>query len=389
MKHIIYHIVFAMLFMVGCSDYSITMPEEKQDVKYIFFSHQLQTKASLIESPGAMQKFGVVGFKYDYGTNWNAYKALTPAPVPNVFYDLKANSNPAEYELVNVETVTCDSGTNGIADGEYAPLQGWSNHHRYTFFAYYPIDKNSVELVNLDGNSYTGGVPAIKYTMSNDDNTTSDVNEMHESMVDVMVAEHIDPLTNENINEDLYWKSTTDNNINNGDITFSFGHRLSCLGVKIKNTSSTQIELASLTLSVSNILYDQIIIPLDGSASSREEAETPMSATISLDFSDSETTISTSAEQEIVDKLIFIPQTQNISVRITSLSYRREGDYIDTTISAPASDYNGNVQYLTTPLAEGTKNLIHINFKDSYVDVSGVINSEGWVTIPDVEDTFN
>ena len=267
----------------------------------------------------------------------------------------------------------------------YAPLQGWVNNKKYTFFAYYPICKTSVQLVNQNGANYSGGAPAIKYSISDDDATTS-ANETYESMADVMIAEHV--VNNVTVNEDLYWTSSTDNNINNGDITFSFKHCLSSLGVKVKNSSSSQIQLASMTLSVLNILYNQIVIPLDGSTPQKTEASSPMSASLALSLTNDEKAIAAGSNVELADKLMFIPQAANISIHIT-FAYKRNGETENVVISVPYPDANGNEQYLTTPLVQGTKNLIHLNFKDSSVDVSGVFSSDDWVTIPDVEDTFN
>lgn len=384
MKRIIYLIALTVLVMTGCKDL-INTTNSNQYEKYIFFSQEVNTKAPLIESTGTMQRFGVVGFKYDNTTNWNAYKNTSPAPTPNVFYDQIDNTSPIQYQLVNVETVTCDTEVNGYADGMYAPLQGWVNNKKYTFFAYYPIGKTSVQLVNQNGANYSGGAPAIKYSISDDDATTS-ANETYESMADVMIAEHV--VNNVTVNEDLYWTSSTDNNINNGDITFSFKHCLSSLGVKVKNSSSSQIQLASMTLSVLNILYNQIVIPLDGSTPQKTEASSPMSASLALSLTNDEKAIAAGSNVELADKLMFIPQAANISIHIT-FAYKRNGETENVVISVPYPDANGNEQYLTTPLVQGTKNLIHLNFKDSSVDVSGVFSSDDWVTIPDVEDTFN
>ena len=200
MKRIIYIITLILPFVAGCSKpNSSVIPEEFE--RYIFFSQGLDSKASLIESANSMGQFGVVGFKYDNDKTWAEHKADNPTP--NVFYDDASAPVP-------VETLTC----NGDGSSSYTPLQGWSNISKYAFFAYYPIDKSNVTLVNTDGSAYTGGTPAIKYTM------TSGV--IKDDMADVMIAP---------AHTDKYWRSGSDNNVN-GDIKFSFEHCLASIGTQ-------------------------------------------------------------------------------------------------------------------------------------------------------------
>ena len=90
-----------------------------------------------------------------------------------------------------------------------------------------------------------------------------------------------------------------------------------------------------------------------------------------------------SDELVISDKLILIPQTENITVKV-EIHYTR----------IPVNGYDGyedtfESQELVTPLTEGNKHLVQINFTDSKVDVKDVVDAEGWVEIPSVNDTFN
>lgn len=357
MKRYIHIVTLFLLSMTGCSkSYSSGGTEEFDG--YIFFSQGMDTKAALIESADAMGQFGVVGFKYDESLTWETHKASNPTP--NVFY------NDAGTAIENVETLTCnDDGT-----ASYIPLQGWSNINRYAFFAYYPIGNGNINLVNLDGTAYTGGVPAVKYSM----NTIG----LKESMVDVMTAP---------AHTDKYWHSATDNNVVNNDIRLSFRHRLSCLGLQISNSSEGSIMINSAELLISGISHKEVIIPLDGTAVIKPAESSPLSAELALTLSDEETILLPSGNPfEISDKLIFIPQTEDISVKVR-ISYIRSAmvgysGYKDT-VTLPEA------QPLTTALAEGRKHLVRLNFTDSNVTVTAVVDSQGWVDMPEVEDSFN
>lgn len=343
MKRLIHITILSVLLLAGCSKPSpAPAPAPEQYDRYIFFSHGVETKASLIESAAGLdgKAFGVVGFKYDFDKTWETEKATA---TPNVFADTP--------ETVDVS-----------ADGtttEYAPLQGWSNNKKYAFFAFYPHD---LELVNLDGDTpYSGGVPAIKYVM--------DPADLKGSMVDVMTAGHY---------EDRYWKSSGDNNIENDEINFSFSHRLSCLGLDISNLGTGTINLNAIKLTLSDLRYHQMIILLDGTGVTKTEAASG-NAVLSLDLTGEET-LTAEKTQELTDKLIFIPQE-------TALSFELEIDY-----TRVATGYNDNRDSfktsLSTQLEEGKKYLINIKFTDSTVDVSAQVTESGWVEIPDVNSSF-
>ncbi|MBR5835686.1 MAG: fimbrillin family protein [Bacteroidales bacterium] len=347
MKAIIYFTMAVTLLVTGCNKPSPAPGAEQYD-RYIFFSQNVETRAGLVESASSIDQFGVVGFKYENSTTWNSYK--TDA-VLNVFYD-------EDGELLEgAETVYCDD--NGY--GDYSPLQGWSNTRKYTFFAYYPLNDN-VSLVNTDGTEYTGGVPAIRYAMNTAD--------LKGSMVDVMTAASA---------EDLYWNSSSDNNIANAEVGFTFTHRLSSLGVNVKNSSSGIVTVNSVTLKVSGISYQEIIIPLDGSAV--EADGTSMDADLSLTLADGDKSVAKSGQKEMSDKLIFIPQTSGLSVQVV-VGYKRENTdtytgYTDT-ITLPE---------VTTALTAGKKHMINLNFTDSTVEAQ--VTVDGWVDMEDVYDTFN
>lgn len=345
MKKIIYLITLSVLLFAGCSKHPVSPKVPEQFDRYIFFSQQVQTKAELIESGDAMGQFGVVGFKYDNSTSWENIKA---SATPNVFFDDAGND-------VNVETCIVDG-----SNASYSPLQGWSNSKKYSFFAYYPM--NNVTLVNLDGSSYTRGVPAIKYEMSGTD--------LKGSMVDLMVAT---PHTN---------LDGSSSDVTSNDVTFSFNHCLSSLGVNIQNASAGSIEITGVSLALSNIKYSTVIVPLDGTAETPSGSLPDQSCDLSL--ADAEKSIASgTTDHELSDKLILIPQNdENLSVGVT-ISYKRiygSGTVMDGqtfTTSTP----------LTTKLTKGKKYTIHLKFTDS--NTYAMVESGNWETGPNVNHEFN
>ena len=349
MKKIIYLMISSVLLFSGCSKQSAPPKAPEQYNKYIFFSQNIATKASLIGSKEDLKdkQFAVVGFKYDNAYDWDT---------------VGANATPDVF-AANPQAVTCDA--NGY--GSYSPLQGWSNTKEYTFFAFYPMPNDYVSLVNLDGTEYTSGMPAIKYTL---DTSTSD--NLKASMLDVMTATH---------HEDKYWRSASDNNIANGEVTMAFSHRLSSLSVNLRNSSAGAIQIQGIFLDITGTQYQQIIMPLDGSAATAPA--NPFDIDLySLSVGDA-TSLAAGSTTELSDKLILIPQSSQILIDITIVYKRKFGDH------EPSSQLTAGPYRLTTDLRAGYRHMISLNFKDEIVEVESKVSTEGWVDMPDVEDTFN
>jgi hypothetical protein len=343
MKKIIYLITLSVLLFAGCSKHPVSPKVPEQFDRYIFFSQQVQTKAELIESGDAMGQFGVVGFKYDNSTSWENIKS---SATPNVFFDDAGND-------VNVETCIVDG-----SNASYSPLQGWSNSKKYSFFAYYPM--NNVTLVNLDGSSYTRGVPAIKYEMSGTD--------LKGSMVDLMVAT---PHTN---------LDGSSSGVTNADVDFSFNHCLAALGLNIENASTATIHLTAVTLSLSNIQNSTAIIAFDGSSEAYEGSVSNKVCGITLPYGGLD--LETEDSAELSDKLILIPQSEDLSVDLT-INYKRtysNGTVMDGqtfTTSTP----------LKTALTKGMNHTIYLKFTDS--NTYAMVKSGNWETGPNVNHEFN
>lgn len=349
MKRIIYLTILSILLLVGCSKPSVAPASgPEQYGRYIFFSQCVETKASLVESGSAMGNFGVVGFKYDFDKTWEAVNATA---TPNVFADTP--------QTVYVSA----DGTNSAT---YSPLQGWANTKKYAFFAFYPAGNPAVTLANpTDGSAYTGGVPAIRYTM--------DPTDLKGSMVDVMTAPaHIDQ----------YWKSATDNTVSGGEIDFEFTHCLSALGLNLKNSSDCGITVNSVTFHLTGLQYQNITIALDGSAKTSGGSSIDIDCDLAVEEGGITVPSVTSDADgvEVADKLIFIPQDSALGFTVT-VGYTRTLDTYETI------ETSFTTASLSTALTEGKKHIVSLNFTDSTVDVGMTYGA--WVDIPTVEDTFN
>lgn len=357
MKHItIYFAALILLLVNSCSKQNDTTAPEQFE-RYIFFSHNVDTKATLFDSNSDLNgfKYGVIGFKYP-GT-WDEYKLTNPKP--NVF----KGSNNAD---INVVEVTCDED----GYGSYSPLQGWSNTLKYTFFAYYP--QTNVTLFSVkDGGyeTYKGGSPYISYSLNTTQNDEGQMTNLKASMVDLMTGDHG--------HKDLTSSST------NGNVSFTFRHRMASLGVSVKNITSGTITLTGLTLNVSGIKYKTIIIPLEGGDTDRlglVESDS-YSAVLSVDVPTGAISQTITAV-ELSDKLIFIPQDETLSIALTVNYVRSVDGYYSQSCS-------NTINVTVNELAEGYKYLIPLKFNETTVEVEGKITGGNWGTTHTVNGSFN
>lgn len=361
MRKLIY---FALLVTViplfaACKK-SISTDGQENYEHYIFFGYQVESKASLINGEKGVTSFGVVGFKYDNTTSWDKYKTKTEC-TPNVFFD--ENNSP-----VDVETLNCTK--NGSTS--YTPLQGWSNTKKYTFFAFYPIGNENVDIVSAnDGSEYKGGVPAIKYSLNTED--------LQDSMVDVMVSEHCKDLD--------YYNSGQDNNIQGGEVKLKFNHILSALGVNFTKGTENTIKINGVSMTISGIQYQTYIYPLDGAAEDvllGGPAMDEKSFALSISEEEEEDGVIVSSEStgtEIADKLIFIPQSEKATISLT-VNYTRSAGTVSID---DVKSFTG----ITTAFEAGKKHLIQLKFTDSKVEVESDVTSGAWTDVWEVNNTFN
>ena len=352
-KLIYFALLVAVIPLFAACKKSISTGSQENFEHYIFFGHQVESKASLINGEKGVTSFGVVGFKYDNTTSWDEYKTKTEC-TPNVFFD--------EYNSpVDVETLNC---TNGNESPSYTPLQGWSNTRKYTFFAFYPIGNENVDIVSANGSKYKGGVPAIKYSL--------DEKDLQGSMVDVMVSEPF---------EDLYYNSSEDNNLQGSEVKLKFNHILSALGVNFTKEKENTIKINGVRMTISGIQYQTYIYPLDGAAAAPVgPAMDEESFALSIPEGGVEVS-SEGAGTEIADKLIFIPQSQKATISLT----------INYTRSAGGLSFDDEKSFtaIKTAFEAGKKHLIQLKFTDSKVEVKSDVTSGAWTVEDAVNNTFN
>jgi hypothetical protein len=180
-------------------------------------------------------------------------------------------------------------------------------------------------------------------------------------------------------------------------------HRLSSLGLNIKNSTEVKyssegeiinaggITINSVTFTISGLANQCVIFPLGGEKvePQYDGSEIGLIA-CSLDMPENGVEIRNIATvpanteppytgTELLDKLILIPQTDEVTLTVTVGYSRTLEGYAD-------NDMIYTTQELSTTLVEGQKYLVNLNFKDSTVEVT--LKNGAWVEIPSVEDTF-
>lgn len=351
-KLIYFALLVTVIPLLAACKKSISTGSQENFEHYIFFGHQVESKASLINGKDDVQSFGVVGFKYDNTTSWDEYKTKTEC-APNVFFD--ENNSP-----VDVETLNCTKGS-----PSYTPLQGWSNTKKYTFFAFYPIGNENVDIVSAnDGSEYKGGVPAIKYSL--------DAEDLQGSMVDVMVSVHCKDLD--------YYNSGQDNNIQGGEVKLKFNHILSALGVNFTKETENTIKINGVSMTISGIQHQTYIYSLDGVAATPGGSTMEGSFALSIPEGGEEVS-SEGTGTEIADKLIFIPQSQKATISLT-INYTRSAGGVQFS---DVKSFTG----ITTAFQAGKKHLIQLKFTDSTVEVKSDVTSGAWTDVEEVNNTFN
>lgn len=216
---------------------------------YIRFSTGVATKAPIIQNLRE-KSFGVLGYNYGYSTRWDVAR---PLATPEIFYNLP---------------VAC--ATNGVctydlnASQEGNQLEPWSLTKMYSFFAYYPMaDVNNG--VSISAQSAVN-MPTVTYNLPLVGNANgAEVNP--DDLIDLMTAYAID-------------KTAGD-----GNVGFTFQHRLFCIEVLAQNfnTQNTRKDangnpvkdadgkdvmidadetISNLKLTIDNIAYKGVTVPM-------------------------------------------------------------------------------------------------------------------------------
>ena len=337
-----YNIFIALAFvatLVGCNkDVNESAIGENENItldptqRFIQFDTEINTRGALITGNYLEDNFAVVG--YQYPGLWEAEKVFA---TPNVFYKDKDKTEVAKPQIVEY-----DFG-NGVFN--YSPLQVWSGN-RYSFFAYYPADKDNIQLVADQGDPYIIYAPKL-----GSDPTT---------LFDLMTASYIDTGV-----------------ASSSSVGLEFKHRLSAIDIGARNyyeydhdhdggsktlAKQVTIEIVGLELSLSNITSTSAKIYLD--------------PTIPTELNP--TTAKMSLEIIMVGSNAWAPNTFDVepntaSDRAIRIIKKRNGEVMSTLLLLPQKD-----------LVQGR---VKLTYRKKFTDDDGTVKYQRWTYHEATEET--
>ena len=377
-------ILCVALLASGCDNGTISPEGDDDNVivvpdggPYIYLDAEVgnKTKGTLIEGKELQKDFGAYGFTYDFTNRWTTYRATA---TPNVFKNNDGN-------FVAVQEVTYDEGIYS-----YEPVQEWSGG-KYTFFAYYPYDNDSVTASDMDVEGTPYVIYAPEYFLTSTANHT-----------DVMTAMFQDT----SLSSSQY-------------VDFDFQHRLSAIEVVALNfyeynhedaggnvtTEKIEIEITDLNITFENLKYKEAKLYLDSSIPSENTSlndDDEPSYDIVSSGSKSIAYSSTSEFQRIDpdQTLLVIPQTEEDLIVTTTVSFKKkrpDGTYLnavpDTDGTAYAEDDDNGWTYTTVKdsafgqaLKAGSRYYIQITFTSAAVSIN-ILTSAEWEDL--AEDVYH
>ena len=376
-----------LLLSSGCDREPIPGPGDGEEVvvpdggPYIYLDAMVDksTRSEVVEGTELQAGFGAYGFTYDFANRWTTYRVTA---TPNVF-----KNNNEEFSAPQ-EVVYGD----GIYS--YTPVQTWSGG-KYTFFAYYPFEHQSITQSGVD----VEGTPWVRYAPA-DFLTSTD------GHIDVMTAMFEDT----SLSSSQY-------------VNFDFKHRLSAIDVVALNfyeyyhedvggsvaSEKIEIEITDLNIAFNNLDYKAATFYLDSSIPSETTSIASSDPEPSYDIlsgaSKKDIEYSSTSEFQYIDKsktLLFIPQTdENLEVT-TTVSFKKkrdDGTYLNE-IPADAvegKDYeiqDGVVTYISEKttafgqaLKAGSRYFIQITFTSAAVSIN-ILTSAEWEDLADVYHEF-
>lgn len=375
-----------LLLSSGCDREPIPGPGDDEEVvvpdggPYIYLDAVVKnkTRGTLIEGNELQDNFGVYGFTYNFTNRWSTYRVTA---TPNVF----KNNNE---EFIAPQKVVYGDGIYS-----YTPVQTWSGG-KYTFFAYYPIEHESITKSDVD----VEGTPWVRYAPA--DFLTS-------------TAKHIDVMTA--MFEDTSLSSSQ-------YVNFDFKHRLSAIDVVALNfyeynqndaggnvtSEKIQIEITDLNITFNNLDYKAATFYLDSSIPSEPTSIASSDPVPSYNIISGGSKVigySSTSEFQHIDRsktLLFIPQTdENLEVT-TTISFKKKRDNGTYLPEIPegaveGKDYenqDGVVTYISSKTTEfgqalkaGSRYFIQITFTSAAVSIN-ILTSAEWEDLADVYHEF-
>ena len=322
---------------VGGNDTTIEIPE----YGYIYFDGAAASRGVLYETTADDKRlkanFEVIGYTHTYD-DWDAAKVQAK---PNVFYKQKVEWNGSVhtyYKAGNTDT-----------DG----YEQWIGKQQYAFFAYYPYGNSSI---SYSGENYEGD-PYIDFTFSRSNLA---------NQVDVMTAHAID----------VDYRTPT--------ITFDMKHRLSAIDVVANNLykaeDADEIEITSISITLNDLVYDKVRIPLNmrdvaGLDYTAYSEATNKTATYNLAAGNK--TIGSTVNTPITSSttqttMIVIPQSQTLSGNVNVGYKTKKNGTLKENVGA--KDYPFS---FTREIVSGHRYYIQINFAPGNVTIA-VLESDMW-----------
>jgi len=323
----IYTYLFALIAVVSVSCEKTGMGSSTDvglvpEGGYIRFSTKVSTKAPLLTNLRE-NSFGILGYEYNYSTNWESARALAK---PTVFYD---------------EKIVCDE--DGVCT--YDPLKPWNLTKKYAFFAYYPQPGNNGITISSESKTDT---PTISYALPLSDNPV-----LPEKMCDLMTAYAVNETAG------------------GGTVGLTFQHKLFCIDVLAQNYNDTQESISKLTLTIDNLKYQGITLPLkndEGTTVVYDEIEDNNNGYQFRLIGDSDDTVTVNKADGQVnmseDKIMLIPQNEGIK---GTIAITFEGD---NNAQVYAFDF-------TKEMKEGRKYNLIIKFTGNTIVIANA-EAESW-----------
>ena len=347
-------LVSALTLMVGCQQGQSTEGGDvvvdlgSPEYGYIQFDFENGTRGDLYEKENLNDPddnrlyadFGVMGYTY-LANDWTIAEVQA---TPTVFHNQKVVWN-GKY------------GTDAMHS--YSPMKEWKGKQKYAFFAYYP---HGNDYVKTSASDYEGN-PYIEFTLPN-----------RSSVVD-----HVDVMTGYAI----------DANYTSRTVGFHMQHRLTALDVTANNlfTNGEKVEVMGLKITLNNLLYDKVRIPLNDRDVSELDYFAGMAAnkTATYDiYEGSPIEVVSGKEAKLTEpyakSMIIIPQNQHIDTNGDGEEedYTMKGEVIVTYKVNDTLHENKKVEFsVDRDLKDRRHYFVQLNFSDGNVNIV-ILESDEW-----------
>lgn len=289
MNRIVQYII-ACLALVSTSCEKVIHEQEEnllppEGSGYIKFTTNVESRAPIITDMKG-KSFGVIGFTYPEYQTWSSARILA---TPNLCHNLQVNCN---------EDAVCS----------YTGSMFWDLVSHHTFFAYYPINMNGVEISGANQMD----TPFVNYTLP----LTADGTVNPDNLMDIMTA------------------SSIDQTVRNGNVKLQFHHRLCCIDVVARNYNEDAQTISDLLVTINGIQYTNVKIPMhkgDTKFSPDPSGTAPGSIKFAI-LSDGVSVTKNEVKSISSDKnIMLVPQTESLSGMVT---FKKNGESVTESFSS-------------------------------------------------------